>query len=103
MTYTTTIRIDVEEEMTYPNPDADKENQDKFAVKAFTIPRVYMGKIPIMVQSDFCILKGLDSHARYYMGECRNDHGGYFIINGKEKAIVSHEHAEALQSIFQNL
>jgi DNA-directed RNA polymerase beta subunit len=91
MTYTTTLRIDVEVEMTYPNPDADKENQDKFAVKAFTIPRVYMGKIPIMVQSDFCILNGLDAHARYYMGECRNDPGGYFIIDGKEKLIICQE------------
>ena len=28
---------------------------------------------------------------RFHMGECRNDHGGYFILEGKEKSNVSQE------------
>lgn len=59
--------------------------------KSFLLKRVYLGRFPIMVQSDLCILKGLSSQVRFYMGECRNDHGGYFIINGKEKVIISQE------------
>ena len=55
------------------------------------IKNVYLGKFPIMVQSDFCILKGVSPEIRHTMGECRRDLGGYFIIQGKEKTIVCQE------------
>jgi len=55
------------------------------------IEKIYFGKFPVMVQSDFCILKGLNPATRFQMGECRNDLGGYFIIDGKEKVIVPQE------------
>jgi DNA-directed RNA polymerase II subunit RPB2 len=53
--------------------------------------KIFLGNFPIMIQSDFCILKSLDRNVRYNMGECKNDYGGYFIIDGKEKVIVSQE------------
>uniref|UniRef100_A0A6C0IMP8 DNA-directed RNA polymerase n=1 Tax=viral metagenome TaxID=1070528 RepID=A0A6C0IMP8_9ZZZZ len=56
-----------------------------------TIDKIYLGKFPIMLQSDFCILKGLPKSTRSNMGECKNDLGGYFIIDGKEKTVVSQE------------
>ena len=55
------------------------------------IEKIYLGKFPVMVQSNFCILKGLSPYTRFQMGECRNDPGGYFIIDGKEKVIVPQE------------
>ena len=55
------------------------------------IQKVYLGRFPIMVQSNLCILKSLTPEVRFNMGECRNDYGGYFIIAGKEKCIVSQE------------
>ena len=59
--------------------------------RTVTLEKIYLGKFPIMLQSDFCILKGLSPEVRYTMGECRNDPGGYFIIQGKEKTVVCQE------------
>lgn len=54
--------------------------------------RVYLGKIPVMLRSDFCQLKSLNEHERVKNGkDCRYDQGGYFIINGSEKVIVAQE------------
>jgi DNA-directed RNA polymerase II subunit RPB2 len=55
------------------------------------IEKVFLGKFPIMVQSDFCVLHGLPKEIRHTMGECLNDVGGYFIIDGKEKTVISQE------------
>ena len=55
------------------------------------LKKIYLGKIPIMVNSDFCVLSGMSREVRHSFGECRNDPGGYFIINGKEKTISVQE------------
>ena len=49
-----------------------------------------------MLQSNFCILEGLAPQARFEMGECSNDPGGYFIIDGKEKVIVCQKNSEII-------
>ena len=52
---------------------------------------IFLGRFPIMVQSDYCILGSLSRDIRFQMGECRNDVGGYFIIDGKEKVLIPQE------------
>ena len=46
-----------------------------------------------MLKSDFCVLKDKNCYnvSPEELGECKYDPGGYFIVNGNEKAIVSQE------------
>ena len=85
MTYGVTIHIDVVVEFRIKNSDGQIQE------KSITFEKIYLGKFPIMVQSNLCILNGLSELIRFNYGECRNDYGGYFIIDGKEKVIVSQE------------
>ena len=53
--------------------------------------KINIGNIPIMIHSKACILNGLESNKLKELGECPYDQGGYFIIKGKEKVILSQE------------
>lgn len=53
--------------------------------------RICVGKIPVMVGSKWCHLYGRSRSERAAMNECPLDRGGYFIIKGSEKVIISQE------------
>ena len=84
MWYGITIHYDVDVDIIYYEGEEKKE-------ESITLNKIYLGKFPIMLQSKLCILNTLAPEVRFNMGECRNDYGGYFIIAGKEKVIVSQE------------
>lgn len=50
-----------------------------------------IGEIPIMIKSDKCLLSGLSSEELVEVGEDPYDPGGYFIINGTERVLMSIE------------
>ena len=53
--------------------------------------RKIIAKIPIMVQSSKCFLHEKTKEEKEFFGECPYDEGGYFIIKGKERVLVSQE------------
>ena len=87
----TTTEISAEETALIRELTEKSMTESNKQVRTTTIEKVLLGRFPIMVQSNYCVLSGLPSDVRHTMGECRNDHGGYFIIDGKEKTVVSQE------------
>ena len=57
------------------------------------IKNVHIGKLPIMLKSDLCVLNQYKHLDHNETGECYMDPGGYFIINGSEKTCISQERA----------
>jgi len=95
MTYGVTIHYDVDVEFdNIVTGGEEKEGGEAGSIEktvTITLPQILLGKFPIMVHSNLCILTGLPKDVTYNLGEDKNDHGGYFIIDGKEKIIVSQE------------
>jgi DNA-directed RNA polymerase beta subunit len=58
-----------------------------------TIPKVHIGKLPIMLKSSICVLSQYNHFENTQTGECKFDAGGYFIINGSEKTVLGQERA----------
>lgn len=80
--YTSEIFVDV-----YIEYKSKKDN----GVITSLMKQIPIGNIPIMIQSELCNLNGLDKNEMIQAGECPYDQGGYFIVDGKEKTIVSQE------------
>jgi DNA-directed RNA polymerase II subunit RPB2 len=88
-TYSSAMTVDLNIKCIVRNGENYKNvlNYDKI------IKRVNIGKIPIMLKSNICVLsqyKHLDVNKT---GECKMDPGGYFIINGSEKTCIGQERA----------
>jgi DNA-directed RNA polymerase subunit B len=53
--------------------------------------RIYIGDMPIMLRSEKCLLHGMSDEQLIAQGEDPKDPGGYFIINGSERVLVTQE------------
>jgi DNA-directed RNA polymerase II subunit RPB2 len=53
-----------------------------------TFENIVIGEIPLMLRSRNCYLTAMDG---YPLGECLYELGGYFIIDGKERVLLTQE------------
>jgi DNA-directed RNA polymerase II subunit RPB2 len=56
-----------------------------------TLEKFPCGRMPIMVGSKYCVLSEQNNLTKMDMGEGIYDYGGYFIVKGSEKIIISQE------------
>ena len=78
LTYSSPVLVDVVETL-------HTETDDQVNIYR----RVKLCNIPIMIRSSHCHLTNMLNISRVKHGECEYDTGGYFVIRGKERVLVS--------------
>jgi len=86
-TYASTMTIDIRIEYIVRNTDNEPTVLHKF------LPKINIGKMPIMVKSSVCVLTQHRHIHPLHTGECHMDCGGYFVIKGSEKTVLGQERA----------
>ena len=100
LTYAAQFNVDLLFRFTFTKPREgmpgiyDTEVRDAPLVKDFP-----MFRIPVLLRSCLCPTGVQDPVRLEEMGECRNDYGGYFIVGGAEKVLVTREE-QAFNSLY---
>jgi DNA-directed RNA polymerase II subunit RPB2 len=89
-TYASTMTVDIDIEYVIRNTEA----MDAPRIINTTLPKINIGKMPIMLKSSICVLNQNNNFTNHELtGECKMDSGGYFIIKGSEKTVLGQERA----------
>ena len=88
-TYASTMTVDLQIKYIIRNTEA--MDTPKIVIK--NLPKINIGKMPIMLKSSICVLTQNKHIHSQFTGECPMDCGGYFIIKGSEKTVLGQERA----------
>ena len=99
LTYASPLFVDIRVLTTF----TDNTKNGEKTVRTRLFPNVHMGKIPVMVGSKYCLLNDQKYINPKTLGECPEDFGGYFIVSGGERVIISQERmSENRPFVFRN-
>jgi DNA-directed RNA polymerase II subunit RPB2 len=82
LTYASTVSADIHIEMTIAG-------QPNILVKE--LKSLALFKMPILLHSSYCLLHNKPAEFLREAGECEYDYGGYFIVDGAEKILVTRQ------------
>jgi len=85
LTYAAPLYIDMAKTTIREDADGEEETEEE------QFSKVFLGSVPIMLKSTYCILSDSNDRELTDLGECPYDQGGYFVINGSEKVLIAQE------------
>jgi DNA-directed RNA polymerase II subunit RPB2 len=100
LSYAALVEADIVVRITYtsPNPSGRGVVTKEQLLDSAADPVLYsylakfpMFRIPIMLHSRYCLLYGKPQMFLKEAGECQYDNGGYFIVDGSEKVLITHQ------------
>jgi DNA-directed RNA polymerase II subunit RPB2 len=99
LTYAAQVEADIVVRITYTTPNTEKRGVTTTEVildPAKDTAYSYLAKfpvfrIPIMLHSRYCLLYAKPQIFLKEAGECQYDNGGYFIVDGSEKVLITHQ------------
>jgi DNA-directed RNA polymerase II subunit RPB2 len=99
LTYAAQVEADIVVRITYTSPNLGggglimrEETLDPSDKARFGYLAKYpIFKMPIMLHSRYCILNAKPQAFLREAGECQYDNGGYFIVDGSERVLITHQ------------
>lgn len=93
LTYASTVYADIVVKITYTVKDGAEFKVMSLSPSEDTFKKWPLFKIPIMLHSRYCILHDKPKEFLKEVGECPYDNGGYFIVDGAEKVLITRQEA----------
>jgi DNA-directed RNA polymerase II subunit RPB2 len=100
LTYAAQLSADLLIRVTFTRPREGAPGMYDTEIKEAPVIRGFpLCKLPVLLRSRLCATGVADGARLEEMGECRNDYGGYFIVDGAEKVLITREE-QAFNSLF---
>uniref|UniRef100_A0A6C0IDR1 DNA-directed RNA polymerase n=1 Tax=viral metagenome TaxID=1070528 RepID=A0A6C0IDR1_9ZZZZ len=100
LSYSSSIDVDIVVRITFTQLNPSGGNPIKKVVtldpkdeKYSHLSKVSLFKIPIMLHSRYCLLHNKPNLFLKEVGECPYDYGGYFVVDGSEKVLITRQEA----------
>lgn len=111
LTYAAVVQADIVVRITYTVPDPERAGaykKQEVILDPIADPGAYgylarfpLFRMPIMLHSRYCTLHGKPQVFLKEAGECQYDQGGYFVVNGSEKVLITHQQ-QAFNTLYIN-
>lgn len=88
LTYSSIVYADIIVKITYNSPSGAVID---LSPEPTTFKKMHLFSIPIMLHSRYCVLHNKPKEFLREVGECPQDNGGYFIVSGAEKVLVTRQ------------